>query len=114
MFSRLLSARIAEPFHPNERSLKKVINNMVQAPVDNSAKSTKREHLAFMIADAFNDLSQIKLYVTYCKKHPLTVIHRAFAEAKSYPEARIKKSRAAIFFYLLKTYAHQANENSGN
>jgi hypothetical protein len=102
------------PSQPNERSLKKVIKDMVQASVDNSAKPTKREHLAFMIADAFNDLSQIKLYVTYCKKHPLAVIHRAFSEAKGYPEARIKKSRAAIFFYLLKTYAHQANENSGN
>lgn len=87
---------------------------MAEAPVDNSPQPTKREHLAFMIADAFNDLGQIKLYITYCKKHPLPIIHRAFSEAKSYPEERIKKSRAAIFFYLLKTYAHQANENSGD
>ena len=87
---------------------------MVQAPVDNLPKPTKREHLALMIADAFDDLAQIKLYVTYCKKHPLTIIERAFAEAKAYPEARIKKSRAAIFFYLLKTYAHQSYENPGN
>jgi hypothetical protein len=87
---------------------------MVQDPVDNSSKPTKREHLAFMIADAFNDLGQIKLYVTYCKKHPLAIIHRAFAEAKAYPEERIKKSRAAIFFYLLKTYAHKSYENTGD
>ncbi len=87
---------------------------MVQAPVDNSSKPTKREHLAFMIADAFNDLGQIKLYVIYCKKYPLSVIHRAFSEAKAYPEARIKKSRVAIFFYLLKTYAHQKSENTRN
>jgi hypothetical protein len=87
---------------------------MVQASVDNSSQPTKREHLAFMIADAFNDLGQINLYVTYCKKHPLTIIHRAFSETKSYPEARIKKSRAAIFFYLLKTYAHKSYENSGH
>ena len=87
---------------------------MVQASVDNSPKPTKREHLAFMIAETFNDLGQIKLYVTYCKKHSRVIIERAFAEAKAYPEARIKKSRAAIFFYLLKTYAHQSHENSGN
>jgi len=67
-----------------------------------------------MIADAFNDLAQIKLYVIYCKKYPRETIQRAFAEAKAYPEARIKKSRAAIFSYLLKTYAHQSHENSGN
>ena len=87
---------------------------MVQPSVENQSRPTKREHLAFMIADAFNDLGQIKLYVNYCKKHPLTLIHRAFAEAKSYPEARIKKSRAAIFFYLLKTYAHKIDKNPGN
>lgn len=87
---------------------------MVQEPVDNFKPETKREHLAFMIADAFHDLSQIKLYITYCKKHPLNNIYRAFSEAKNFPQERIKKSRAAIFFYLLKTYAHQANDNFGD
>ena len=80
---------------------------MVHTDVDNFKPNTKREHLAFMIADAFNDLGQIKLYITYCKKYPLNIIYRAFSEAKNFPEARIKKSRAAIFFYLLKTYAHR-------
>jgi hypothetical protein len=80
---------------------------MVQSDVENFKPNTKREHLAFMIADAFNDLGQIKLYVNYCKKHPLNIVYRAFSEAKNFPEERIKKSRAAIFFYLLKIYAHQ-------
>ena len=58
-----------------------------------------------MIAESFNDLGQVKLYITYCKKYPLNVIYRAFSEAKNFPEAKIKKSRAAIFFYLIKTYS---------
>jgi len=82
---------------------------MVQAPVDNYPIKTKREHLAFMIADTFNDLGRINLYITYCKKYSPEVIHKAFSEAKNFPEERIKKSRVAIFFYLLKTYAHQSN-----
>jgi hypothetical protein len=82
---------------------------MVQGSVDNWTAKTKREYLAFTIAETFNDVGQIKLYTNYCKKYPLILIQRAFAEAKSFPEERIKKSRAAIFFYLLKTYAHQAN-----
>jgi hypothetical protein len=82
---------------------------MVQTDVENFKANTKREHLAFMIADAFNDLGQIKLYVTHCKKHQLNVIYRSFSEAKNFPQERIKKSRAAIFFYLLKTYAHQSD-----
>jgi crossover junction endodeoxyribonuclease RuvC len=57
---------------------------MVQAPVDNSSKPTKREHLAFMIADAFNDLGQIKLYVIYCKKPTLKHASRSRASPFSF------------------------------
>jgi hypothetical protein len=87
---------------------------MVQQAVDNFTPNTKREHLAFMIAEAFSDLGQVKLYITYCKKYPLHIIYRAFSEAKHFPEERIRKSRAAIFFYLLKTYAHRSNQNSSH
>ena len=68
----------------NERYL-----DMAQPAVDNLSQPIKHEHLAFMIADAFNDLAQIKLYVIYCKKYPRETIQRAFAEAKAYPEARL-------------------------
>lgn len=86
---------------------------MVQTSVDKSP-ATKREHLAYMIAEAFDDLGHTSLYLNYCKKYPLTVIYRAFAEAKSFPQERIKKSRAAIFFYLVKTYAHKSDQDSGH
>lgn len=87
---------------------------MVQPYVYNSTVKTKREYLAYMIAETFNDVDQIKLYTNYCKKYPLMLIQRAFAEAKSFPEERIKKSRAAIFFYLIKTYVHQTNQDTGH
>jgi len=87
---------------------------MVQEAVDNLKSFTKREDLAYVIAESFNDRDQIKLYLTYCKKYPLNTIYRAFSEAKNYPEEKIKKSRAAIFFYLLKTYAHRSNQNIGH
>jgi hypothetical protein len=87
---------------------------MVQESVDNSKAVTKREHLAFMIAESLNDLGQVKLYITYCKKYPLNIIYRAFSEAKNFPQEKIKKSRAAIFFYLIKTYVHRPNQDSSN
>jgi ribosome maturation protein Sdo1 len=92
-----------------KRLLKRVYKNMVQAVVDNWKPKTKRDHIALMIAKAFDDLHQIKLYTNYCKKYSLTTVYRAFSEAKSFPEERIKKSRKAIFFYLVKRYAHQTN-----
>jgi hypothetical protein len=87
---------------------------MMQEAVDNFIPNTKREYLAVMIAESFNDLSQVKLYITYCKKYPLNIIHRAFSEAKNFPVEKIKKSRAAIFFYLIKTYAHRPDQNSSH
>jgi hypothetical protein len=87
---------------------------MVQAPVDKFRPRTKREHIASMIAESFSDLQRIKLYSNCCKKYPLRIVLTAFSEAKAFPEVRIKKSRAALFFYLVKTYAHQVHQNSRN
>ena len=70
---------------------------------------TKREQVAHTIAQTFHEEERVKLYLIYCKKYPLSLIFRAFSEAKSFPEAKIKKSRAALFFYLIKTYAHQSH-----
>ncbi len=66
----------------------------------------KREALAVMIATAFHDEAQVTLYLQYCRKYPLQSVYRAFAEAQSVPLAQVKKSRAAIFFYLIKRYTH--------
>lgn len=82
---------------------------MVQPSVDNLSANKKREQVAFMIAKAFNDTGQINVYITYCKKYPLNIVSQAFSKAKNFPEEKIRKSRAAIFFYLLKTYAHESD-----
>jgi hypothetical protein len=79
--------------------------------MDSWTPSTKQEHLAQMIANAFQDRDQLPMYVRYCTKYPPAVIERAFADARSVPEAQIRKSRAAIFFFLVKTYAHQSPDH---
>lgn len=68
----------------------------------------KRELLARTIAETFQDEARLQHYLVFCRKYPLTILLKAFAHAKHYPQANIKKSRAAIFFYLVKRYAHQA------
>ncbi|HZS04840.1 MAG TPA: hypothetical protein VFD58_08390 [Blastocatellia bacterium] len=73
--------------------------------------NNKREYFARMIADAFGDRAQLSLYVNYCRKYPLSLIYRAFAEAQSVPEASIRKSRAAIFFFLINRYTHEQKQN---
>lgn len=70
--------------------------------------TTQQEYLAQMIADSFGEPEKLALYLTCCRKYPLDVVERAYADARSVPEAEIKKSRAAVFFYLVKTYAHRS------
>ena len=65
--------------------------------------------VAHHIARAFDDLDRLHNYVVCCQKYPLAVVWKAFKDAQNVPEAKIKKSRAAIFFYLVKQYAHQAH-----
>jgi hypothetical protein len=94
-------------FIPNDKAFKKLKKRFATSMTEFHPK-TKSEHLAAMLAAAFNDEEKIGLYVVYCKKHPHEVIQRAFADAQNFPEERIKKSRVALFFYLLKRYAHEA------
>lgn len=72
---------------------------------------SKRGHLARMMAQAFNDSERVNLYLSYCKKYPLSLVFRAFAEAKAVPGNQVRKSRAAIFFYLIKKYDHGRKQN---
>lgn len=66
------------------------------------------------IAESFHDLERLRSYVICCRKYQPTIIKRAFIEAQNFPQAQIRKSRAAIFFYLVKQYAHQAPNNSSH
>ena len=75
---------------------------------------TKSEYLAQMIAEAFNDQDKLSMYLVYCKKYPSHIIERAYADARAVPAEQIKKSRAAIFFFLVKTYAHQSPDHPRN
>jgi hypothetical protein len=70
------------------------------------AAKTQQEYLAELIAEAFGESGKRELYLHHCRKYPLETIQKAFAEARSIPDDQIKKSRAAVFFYLVNYYAH--------
>lgn len=71
----------------------------------------KENPLARQIAETFQDLNCLHSYIVCCRKYSPAIVMKAYQDAKSFPQARIKKSRAALFFYLVKHYAHQAPDN---
>lgn len=66
--------------------------------------------LAAQIASTFDDEHNIGRYENLIEDTPQIVINRAFRDASAMPEDRIRKSRAALFFYLTRKYAQQEND----
>jgi len=67
--------------------------------------------LALDIARAFNDEHHLPTYRFFCDQYDETGVRRAFSEAKSIPDHKIKKSKSALFIYLIRKYAKPKNKN---
>ncbi len=68
----------------------------------------RADSLAEEIAESFGDLSNIERYRRICRTHDRQPIYRAYREAADMPLSKIKKSRTALFIYLLRKYAEEA------
>ena len=64
----------------------------------------KSDLLAFEIARAFGDEAHLPLYRQICSAHNHSHVYCAFKDALRTPLHKIKKSRRALFIYLLKKY----------
>lgn len=64
----------------------------------------KHEELAHKIAKSLKEEKDIKLYLYIVKHYKESAIRRAFQETMLVPDEKIKKTRSALFFYLLKKY----------
>ena len=100
----------------NNNKLTRNINNNVSKDFLNFSfkrfvPKTKEELLAKDLAEELNDQKNFLLYLYYAKKYPESVIRKALGEVKETPPERIKKSKAALFNYLIKKYAQTKNTN---
>ena len=65
---------------------------------------SEKENMAHKIAKLFKEEKDIKLYLYVVNHYKESAIHRAFEETMKVPNKEIKKTRSALFFYLLKKY----------
>lgn len=128
---RIVSGRVTQSCHPeeskkgqisaqfgqnsqaaekaNDITLKKYIFN--DNVMDFKILQDDKDGLAREICQALNDEKNIQLYRSYVKKYPPRIIKRAFDEAIALPSRNIKKTRGALFTYLVKLYATKQYEN---
>jgi biotin operon repressor len=74
---------------------------------DESSPGTRQELLAFDLAEALNDRKSLSVYLSYAKKYPESILRRVLGDVMEIPADEIKKSRAALFSYLIKKYAQE-------
>jgi len=70
-------------------------------------KPTSKDDLAAEIAKTFQEEHRIELYRYIFHKHDESIIRKAFEEASKVPVSKIKKSKSALFFFLLNKYAEK-------
>ena len=72
-----------------------------------SFPSTREELLASDITKALNDSANMALYLSYARKYPESYLRQILSEVKQTPAHKIKKSRGALFMYLVHLHANK-------
>ncbi|MBI5037730.1 MAG: hypothetical protein HZC01_03465 [Candidatus Kerfeldbacteria bacterium] len=67
----------------------------------------EREELALEVARTLREEHRLPIYLELCKTHSVEAIRRSLDEVKRVPESKIRKSKAALFTYLLKKHAQE-------
>ena len=69
---------------------------------------TKEEILALDIAETLNDERNPQKYLHYAKRYTEPLLREVLSQVRQTPEERIKKSRVALFVYLVNHYAKRS------
>lgn len=79
---------------------------MSNAPKNPKSK-VLAESLSSLIAESFGEPSQEDWYREVCLQHDWHIVYRAYREVMEIPVSHIKKSRRALFIYLIRKYESQ-------
>jgi hypothetical protein len=70
------------------------------------APARQRFFSATKLQRALGDNANLETYESVLRDHPDTVIRKALAGALAVPETQIRRSRTALFLFLLKRHTH--------
>lgn len=75
-------------------------------------KLTPQDEFANQLAEDFGEPEEVALFRAMFKRYSEALLRRAHAEVMSIPAERIRKSKAAIFFYLVRKFARKEREGA--
>lgn len=101
--------------HINDTTHKSgLIHNNVAPESKDPRPAVQSEPLALKLADALNDHRHLSLYLSLARKHPESALQDVLSQVLAVPENKIRKSRAALFIYLIGAYEKQQTNNPNN
>jgi hypothetical protein len=86
----------------------------IEAWVRNFKPMSKKDLLALDTAKALGDMKNLGLYLSYCRRYPEGLIRKVLGIVKELPPEKIRKSRGALFNYLVQKHGNGKTDNSGN
>ena len=75
--------------------------------VRNFEPRTKKDLLALDVAKALDDMKNLGLYISYCRKYPEDLIRKILGIVKEFPPEKIRKSKGALFNYLVQKHGKE-------
>lgn len=78
------------------------------------SEAEAEDRLAHRVAEGLNDLKNLALYLSYCRRFPAEIILKAYVRAREPHPDKIKVSRGALFNFLVRLYARKQNPNSNS
>lgn len=73
---------------------------------------TRKELLAWDLAKGLNDSKSLPFYLSVARQYPEQLLMKLLGDVKEIPSDKLKKSRAALFNYLLQQYAKETSKNN--
>lgn len=94
------------PGNTNNNQRTRINNNSKRAnKLKGFIPHSRAELLACDLAEALNDRQTLSIYLLYAKRYPENLLRKILGQVMEIPDQQIKKSRAALFHYLIQKYA---------
>lgn len=74
-------------------------------------KKSKEYKLACEIADALNDMDSLEIHISFAESFNESVLRKIFNRVMSIPEDKIKRTRGALYTYLVKNHGRFGNRS---
>ena len=110
--------KVSESYRIEIFILNKYLDNddtIIKQPNQNKINmKTSQEDYAFAkeLAEALHDKEAITLYITFVQKFPESLLREVLAKVLAVPKNKIKKTRGALFNFLMQQHERSAEYDS--